>query len=144
MTARSEHDHALGWVLAAIAFGGAVGAAARYGASVLLPPAPLGWPWATVLVNLSGCALVGVLMVLVAERQDVHPLLRPFLGVGVLGGYTTFSTYAVDAVVLADAGRLALALGYLVVTATGAVLAVALAAGAARAGATRARGGGAR
>ncbi|WP_261988702.1 fluoride efflux transporter FluC, partial [Streptomyces sp. wa22] len=53
------------------------------------------FPWAVFAVNVTGCALIGVLMVLLAERGTVtHPLVRPFLGVGVLGGFTTFSTYA--------------------------------------------------
>jgi CrcB protein len=48
------------------------------------------------LINVTGCALIGVLMVLVSEVWIEQQLLRPFLGTGVLGGFTTFSTYAVD------------------------------------------------
>ena len=44
------------------------------------------------MVNTSGCLLIGVLMVLIVEARQGHRLVRPFLGVGVLGGYTTFST----------------------------------------------------
>ena len=61
------------------------------------PTAPAAFPWTTLLVNVVGCALMGVLMVLVTERFTAPPLVRPFLGTGVLGGFTTFSTYAVDA-----------------------------------------------
>lgn len=89
-------------VLAVVAVGGSAGSATRYGVALLLPhDAGTGVPWATVAVNALGCLLIGVLVVLVEGR---HPLLRPLLGVGVLGGFTTFSTYAVDAVVLADRG----------------------------------------
>ncbi|CAM5350095.1 Putative fluoride ion transporter CrcB [Streptomyces microflavus] len=84
-------------VLGAVAAGGALGALARYGALVLWPTADGGFPWTVFAVNVSGCALIGVLMVLTVERGRVtHPLVRPFLGVGVLGGFTTFSTYAAD------------------------------------------------
>jgi fluoride exporter len=82
-------------ILSVIALGGAVGAVARHGVGVAFPAEPYGFPWATFAVNVSGCLLIGVLMVLVA-RWPHHALVRPFLGVGVLGGYTTFSTYAVD------------------------------------------------
>ena len=84
-------------LLLVIALGGALGAAARYGAGLAWPTAADAFPWTTLLVNVVGCALMGVLMVLVTERFVAPPLLRPFLGTGVLGGFTTFSTYAVDA-----------------------------------------------
>ncbi|MBF8189841.1 CrcB family protein [Nonomuraea sp. K274] len=83
-------------VVAVIAAGGALGALARHGVQSALPAAPAGFPWATFWVNVSGCLLIGVLMVLITEGRQAHRLVRPFLGVGVLGGYTTFSTYVVD------------------------------------------------
>ncbi|MEU8841257.1 CrcB family protein [Streptomyces roseus] len=104
-----------GPVLAAIAAGGALGASARYGASLLWPGAgPGAFPWATFWTNVAGCALIGVLMVLISEggRTAPHPLVRPFAGVGVLGGFTTFSTYAVDFSRLLDAGEAGRALAY--------------------------------
>ncbi|MBB5808390.1 CrcB protein [Saccharothrix ecbatanensis] len=96
-------------VLAAIALGGGLGGLARYGLSGVIPG-----PWGFLLINVLGSALIGVLMVLVPR---LHPLARPFLGVGVLGGFTTFSTYALDAVHLGASafvylfGTLFLALG---------------------------------
>ena len=92
---------------------------------VLLAHTPGAWPWATLLVNVGGCVLIGVLMVVLTELGGGHPLARPFLGVGVLGGYTTFSTYAVEMLQLHDAGRTAAALGYLVGTPSVAVAACA-------------------
>jgi CrcB protein len=89
-----------------------------------LPPSPGGWPWATLLVNLVGCLLIGVLLAVLLARFPHSPWLRPFLAVGVLGGFTTYSTFAVDVVRLADAGRVALAAGYLVASVLGGVLAV--------------------
>ena len=109
--------------LAAVALGGMVGASARYALELAWPPAPAGLPWATLLTNALGCLLIGVLMVYVVERGGAHPLLRPFAGVGVLGGFTTFSTYAVQVDQRAD--QPALALAYLVVTPVAALLAVA-------------------
>jgi CrcB protein len=119
-------------VLSAIALGGVVGAEARYGLGVLLPHRAGEWPWATLLANVSGCLLIGVLMVVITERVRPHPLVRPLLGVGVLGGYTTFSTYAVDTVTTVHAGRADLAVLYAVATPLLAMIAVAIGAAATR------------
>jgi fluoride exporter len=108
-------------VLAVIAAGGVLGAEARYGLSVLLPHQPGQWPMATWLTNVSGCFLIGVLMVVISELTSPHRLVRPFLGVGVLGGYTTFSTAMVDVQQLSLAGRGGVALGYLLATLAAAV-----------------------
>ncbi|TWF78865.1 CrcB protein [Pseudonocardia hierapolitana] len=109
-------------VLAAIAAGGVLGAEARYGVGALLPHADGAWPWSTLLVNLSGCVLIGVLMVVITELRHAHRLVRPFLGVGVLGGYTTFSTATVETLTLLSAGRPGAAIGYVVATPALAVL----------------------
>lgn len=111
-------------ILAAIAAGGVIGACARYGATLLWPTVPGAFPWTTFWINVTGCALMGVLMVLITERATAHPLVRPFLGTGVLGGYTTFSTYAIDAQNLFDGGRDGTALLYLAGTLVAALLAV--------------------
>jgi CrcB protein len=83
-------------MLGAIALGGAIGALARYGVGEAIPHRAGAFPWATFLINVSGCLLIGVLLVVITEARTVHPLSRPFLGTGVLGGFTTFSTFAVD------------------------------------------------
>ncbi|MEU6591310.1 fluoride efflux transporter CrcB [Streptomyces sp. NPDC046881] len=119
-------------VVAAVAAGGALGATARYALTLALPTPAGGFPWATFWTNVSGCAAMGVLMVLVTEVWAAHRLLRPFLGTGVLGGFTTFSTYAVDIRGLADAGRPGTALAYLAATLCAALAAVWLASVAAR------------
>lgn len=111
-------------MLAAVAVGGSAGSAARYEVALLLPhDAGTGVPWATLAVNAVGCLLIGVLVVLTERR---HPLLRPLLGVGVLGGFTTFSTFAVDAVVLADRGAGWTAAAYVAGTPVTALAAVSL------------------
>lgn len=102
--------------LLAVSAGGVLGALARYG----LVSA---WPdqlWAVWTINVSGSFGIGVLMVLIARRWPARRLLRPFLGVGVLGGYTTFSTAMVDV----TQARPAVALLYLVGTVAAALLAV--------------------
>nr|BFF02391.1 hypothetical protein GCM10020241_40660 [Streptoalloteichus tenebrarius] len=111
-------------VVSAVAAGGALGALARYGVGLALPTRPGGFPLATLAVNLLGCLVMGVLMVLVTEVWSGHRLLRPFLGTGVLGGFTTFSSYAVDGQRLLASGRVGVALLYLVGTLVGALLAV--------------------
>lgn len=111
-------------VLAAIAVGGALGALARYGLQTALPTGPADFPWATFLVNVSGCLLIGVLMVVITEVRQAHRLVRPFLGVGVLGGYTTFSTYVVDVQRAVAAGAPLTGLVYLAATMLAAVAAV--------------------
>lgn len=127
--------------LAAIAAGGALGALARHGAGLALPSAPGSFPLATFLVNVAGCLLIGVLIVAVTEVGTAHPLVRPFLATGFLGGFTTFSTYATDAHELVRAGRPATAAAYIVGTVAVAVaatwLGIGLARAAARAGGRR-------
>ncbi|GAB1821395.1 fluoride efflux transporter FluC [Herbidospora sp. RD11066] len=98
-----------------ISAGGVAGSLVRYGLGVLFPSAP-GFPWTTLAINVTGCLLIGVLMVVITEIWAAPPLVRPLLGVGVLGGFTTFSTYIVDIglLVAGDAPRAALV--YLVAT----------------------------
>ncbi|MEU0373974.1 CrcB family protein [Streptomyces sp. NPDC006283] len=132
---RAELDGARKWpVLAVISAGGAVGAVGRHGASLLWPASEGSFPWAVFCVNVLGCALIGVLMVLVGEGgRPAHPLVRPFLGVGVLGGFTTFSTYALDIFQLLEREEAGIALAYAGGTVAGAMGAVWSAASATRA-----------
>jgi protein CrcB len=80
-------------LLGVIALGGGLGAIARYSLTTLLPTRPGQFPWGTFTIKVLGCFLIGVLMVLITEVWSAHRLVRPFLGVGILGGFTTFSTY---------------------------------------------------
>ncbi|MFF5213091.1 fluoride efflux transporter FluC [Streptosporangium sp. NPDC000396] len=119
-------------VLAVIAVGGAIGAGARYGAGLLWPAATGSFPWTTLGVNASGCLLIGFLIVVLTEVGTAPIWARPFFGTGVLGGYTTFSTYCVDIEHLVAQGRPGLALGYLAATPVAALVAVAAGAWATR------------
>ena len=92
-----------------VAVGGAVGATARYGVTILagrLTTLPLG----TLAVNVTGCFAMGLLAAGLAFRGGQH--LAPLLLTGVLGGYTTFSAFSLDTLTLWDRGAAALALGY--------------------------------
>ncbi|MBG0816295.1 CrcB family protein [Planomonospora sp. ID82291] len=102
-------------VTAAVACGGALGALARHGLGAALPTAPGAFPWTTLAVNLLGCLLIGALVVVLAALEP-HPLAGPFLSTGVLGGFTTFSSFAVDTEALIRLGRPATALSYLLAT----------------------------
>jgi fluoride exporter len=103
-------------VLAMISLGGALGSLARWGTSEAWPGGDPHSPWATLQVNVLGAALIGVLMVLVRRGGTEGRYARPFLGVGILGGYTTFSTYALDVHAMLLAHRPAMAGAYLVGT----------------------------
>ena len=110
-------------VIGVVAVGGALGAAGRYGLAQCRP-IPIGeFPWATLVTNLTGCFAIGVVMVFVERVWSGRRLVRPFLGVGLLGGYTTFSTYAVDIGTLFARSRPVPAVLYLIGTPIGALLA---------------------
>jgi len=111
-------------VLAAVSAGGVLGALARYGLTSAFPRQPHTFPWTIFAINVSGCFLIGVLMVLVTETWRTHRLVRPFLGVGVLGGFTTFSTYIVDYQQTVGAGVARTGLAYLAGTLIAALAAV--------------------
>jgi CrcB protein len=111
-------------IVVAVAAGGVLGAQARYGLGLLLPHGARSFPWSTVLINASGCLLIGALMVLLLELTSPHRLARPFLGVGILGGYTTFSTFTVDVEGLLMQHRPLTAFVYLSTTVLGCAIAV--------------------
>jgi CrcB protein len=116
--------HGRGDLLAVIATGGAVGSLARWGLAEAIPPTADEFPWATFAANVSGCLVLGALMVLVSEVWPPSRYLRPFLGVGVLGGYTTFSTAMLEARALLIFGHPGTAGIYLIGTLAGGLTAV--------------------
>ncbi|WP_327071036.1 fluoride efflux transporter FluC [Kitasatospora sp. NBC_01302] len=99
-------------VLAVIALGGGLGSVARYELAQAWPTAAGTFPWATFTINVTGSLLLGVLMVFVLEIWPPNRFARPFLGVGILGGYTTFSTYTVELRGLLATGHFAVADAY--------------------------------
>ena len=111
------------YLLAAV--GGALGALGRWAVASALPSSPPGWPWATLLVNLTGCLLLGALFALLAARFPDTDWPRPLLAVGVLGGYTTYSAFAVEVLRLAESGAVGTAGAYVLVSVVGGAAAVA-------------------
>ena len=111
----------VGW----LALGGGVGAVLRYLVDVAVTSR---WrrqfPLATLLINVSGAFLLGVVVALVAEVGPAVGAVAPLVATGVLGGYTTFSTASHDTIRLARDGRLPTALAYAVGTMVASVLAV--------------------
>jgi CrcB protein len=99
-------------VYAAVALGGAIGAPLRYEIGLALPAGGGAFPVATFLINISGSFVLGVLVTLIAERWPPTTYVRPFAATGVLGAYTTWSTFMVDTNDLAKAGHVAMAAGY--------------------------------
>ena len=99
-----------GWL--AVALGGALGSMARHGVNMLVARrAGQSVPYATLTVNLVGCAVIGLLAGLLASnRISMTPTTRLFVFVGILGGFTTFSSFGLDTFTLAREGRLATAL----------------------------------
>ena len=113
-------------VVGVVALGGALGSLLRYQAGVIWPNPPGTFPTTILLVNLVGCLVIGVFLTLITERWTTHRLVRPFFATGVLGGFTTFSTYSLDIVTLVRLGHPVQAVTYLFITAIGAMLAVGL------------------
>jgi CrcB protein len=109
--------------VAAIAVGGGIGTVGRYVLSAAVP-AGHGFPWAVFAVNVSGCFCLGLLMVYLLEVWPPRRFLRPFLAIGLIGGYTTFSTYAGGVLTLLTSHAFALADAYALSSIVGAIVAV--------------------
>ncbi|MDX2167105.1 MAG: fluoride efflux transporter CrcB [Deltaproteobacteria bacterium] len=110
-----------------IGCGGFVGSVARYTVSgLLLPWSGGGFPWGTLLVNVSGSLLIGVLMAAAVERQWLSLDLRWALVAGFCGGFTTMSSFSFETWALLEQGQLGLAAGYVATSFVLCVLATAL------------------
>jgi len=94
--------------VALVAAGGAIGATARWLVGTLLKTEPAAWPWATLWVNIVGCIAIGV----AARHIDRDSQQWDFVVTGLLGGFTTMSSFAVELNGFVDAGRSGMAFGY--------------------------------
>ncbi|MHB8682298.1 MAG: fluoride efflux transporter FluC [Acidimicrobiales bacterium] len=117
----------------AVAVGGALGALGRYGVAHAWPVTAGAFPWSTFVVNLSGSALLGCVVTVVLARPPHARWARPLLGSGVIGAYTTFSTFAVEIVQLGRHGHVPVAAVYAVASMACGIAAVLGAAGVTRA-----------
>lgn len=100
-------------ILLAVALGGALGSLLRYfvAGSVQSAAWP-GFPWGIFVVNVSGGLAMGIIAELAALKLNMTPEVRAFLTVGILGGYTTFSTFSLDSALLIERGAYASAALY--------------------------------
>ncbi|WP_338748699.1 fluoride efflux transporter FluC [Janibacter alittae] len=99
----------------AVLAGGGLGSLGRWWIDGSLPAAGPGWGWATLTVNVTGALAMGMLVAWLSARV-AHPLARPFAAVGLLGGWTTYSTFALDAHSVIGADGVVPALGYVITT----------------------------
>jgi fluoride exporter len=101
-------------VIVGVALGGALGASARYGLDRLIEQrSDAIFPWATFTINLSGCFAIGIVSATLIDRHHLPAWLRIGLVMGVIGGYTTFSTFAQESLDLVDARDVAEAILYI-------------------------------
>jgi CrcB protein len=101
-------------LIVAVAIGGAIGSVARYlvgiGSGKLFG---VGFPWGTLIINVTGSFLIGAFVGLFATKSDLPQVARVFLTVGICGGYTTFSTFSLDAWYLIERGQTAASTAYM-------------------------------
>ena len=105
--------------LAAIYAGGVFGALGRVGLSQAFPHAVDAWPWATFAANMIGAGLLGWFVTRLGERLPPSTYRRPFLGTGICGALTTFSTLQLELFKMLEGGYLSLAVAYAAATLAG-------------------------
>lgn len=105
--------------------GGAIGSMLRYLAGLwAIHRFGSNFPWGTLGVNISGSFLIGVLAEMIMRKFGASPEMRVFLITGILGGYTTFSAFSLDAITLAERGDVMLSIVYLLASVALSILAV--------------------
>lgn len=103
------------WTLALIGVGGAAGTLMRFGIEAAVPVGGNGWPWPTFLINIAGALVLAALLellVLTGPDSGWRRRLRLTVGTGMLGGFTTYSSFMVEAALLGGTGQYLIALGY--------------------------------
>lgn len=105
-----------------VMLGGAIGAGGRYAVGQAAARHLPGLPWGTLIVNLGGALLMGILVGLLPRDSAPGSTLWLFLSVGVLGGFTTFSAFSLDAVTLIERGALGSALSYVLASVAGSLV----------------------
>jgi fluoride exporter len=109
----------------AVAAGGAIGSVARYSVGVVSGKLfGVAFPWGTLIINITGSFLIGAFVGLFATKWDLPQVVRIFLTVGICGGYTTFSTFSLDAWYLIERGETVASLGYMIASVILSVLAL--------------------
>jgi fluoride exporter len=104
-----------------VMIGGALGAGLRYGVSLALPPLEGAFPWATFFVNLAGGLGAGLLLAFLGSHGPQAESARLLLGVGLLGGFTTFSAFSAETAGMIQNGQFGLGLVYMLASVLGAL-----------------------
>ena len=105
----------MNWLV--IAFGGALGAMGRYAiVTFILPVTPHKFPWGTLVANVIGSAIIGVLAIVIIEKQLLGPQWRLLFITGFLGALTTFSAFSLEAVQMWQVGHMLNALYYVLLS----------------------------
>jgi fluoride exporter len=113
--------------LAAVGMGGGIGATVRFELELhLAHPTPPGFPGVTLVINIAGAFLLGALMALTLEHWPPTRFVRPFAAIGILGGFTTFSTFVVENDRLVGAHLPSVAITYVATSLVGGFVAVGL------------------
>jgi len=100
-------------IILAVAIGGAIGSMMRYGVNVFAGQIlPQNFPWGTIIVNIAGSLAIGLIIELSALRWNLALPAQAFLITGILGGFTTFSAFSLDAILLLQRGQTVYAVTY--------------------------------
>ena len=102
--------------LLVVGLGGALGAVCRYLLGQVIPKLGNGFPLATFAVNIVGCFAIGLIVGFVGRHGSVDPRLVLFLQMGICGGFTTFSTFSLEALTLLENGRFTVGIFYIVLS----------------------------
>jgi len=101
-------------VVLSVGVGGGLGALIRYFVAGWVQPAGAQFNWGIFIVNITGGLVMGLIVEASALKLNLSPEVRAFLTTGILGGYTTFSTFSLDSALLLQKGQYALAAGYII------------------------------
>lgn len=112
--------------IAVVGAGSFIGGMARYLVSVMMKGIGKGFPWATLAVNLAGCFLIGLLWGIFSRNATEGSKWALFLSVGLCGGFTTFSTFSKESLMMLQAGNFWGFAGYIALSVTAGVVLVAL------------------
>lgn len=113
----------MAWQWIMVALGGAIGACGRYGVTLAMAGKTQPFPWATLTVNVVGSAVMAIMYVLLVEKPMLPLWLKPLVMTGMLGAFTTFSTFSMEAVLLLQKGAIISASGYVIANACVSILA---------------------
>ncbi len=110
-----------------VALGGAIGSVARYLIGLIKLNETTFFPYKTLAINIVGSFLIGIIVALTMKKGDMNPNMVLFLKVGICGGFTTFSTFALESTNLLQSGRIGLAVVYILLSITASVTAIVIA-----------------